>query len=74
DEDVNIYDPVEVEWAISTRVEPGRDVIIIPPANGLPTLGQWGVDATAPLTGEPFGERWLYKKALPPGVNEVDYV
>lgn len=74
DEDVNIYDPVEVEWAIATRVEPEKDVIIIPPANGLPTLGQWGIDATAPLTGEPFGERWLYKKALPPGVSDVDYV
>jgi len=74
DEDINIYDPVEVEWAMATRVEPERDVIIIPPANGLPTLGQWGIDATAPLTGEPFGERWLYKKALPPGISEVDYI
>ena len=74
DEDVNIYEPVEVEWAIATRVEPERDVLIIPPANSLPTLGQWGIDATAPLTGEPFGERWLYKKALPLGVSEVDYV
>lgn len=74
DEDIDIYDPVEVEWAMATRVEPERDVIIIPPANGLPTLGQWGIDATAPLTGEPFGERWLYKKAIPPGVDEVDYV
>jgi UbiD family decarboxylase len=74
DEDVNIYDPVEVEWAILTRVTPERDVIIMPSVNGLPTLGKWGIDATAPLTGEPFGERSLYKKAIPPGVSEVDYV
>jgi len=74
DEDINIYDPGEVEWAMASRVEPERDVIIIPNANSLPTLGQWGIDATAPLTGEPFGERWLYKKALPLGVSEVDYV
>jgi hypothetical protein len=49
-------------------------MIIIPLANGLPTLGQWGVDATASLTGESFGKRWLYKEAFPPGVSEVDYV
>jgi len=74
DDDINIYDPDEVEWAIATRVEPERDVIIMPSVNGLPTLGQWGVDATAPLTGEPYGERWLYKKACPPSVSEVNYV
>ena len=30
DEDVNIHDPREVFWAISTRVNPEKDVIIIP--------------------------------------------
>ena len=30
DEDVNIYDPRELFWAISTRVNPERDVITIP--------------------------------------------
>ena len=30
DEDVNIYDPREVFWAISTRLNPERDVIVIP--------------------------------------------
>jgi len=30
DEDVNIYDPRELFWAISTRVNPERDVIMIP--------------------------------------------
>ena len=43
-------------------------------ANGLPTLGKWGIDATAPLSGEPFGEGWLYKKALPPGIDQVDCI
>jgi 3-polyprenyl-4-hydroxybenzoate decarboxylase len=74
DDDINIYDPIEVEWAIATRVEPEKDLIIMPSANGLPTLGQWGIDATAPLTGEPYGEHWLYKKARPPGINEVNYI
>jgi UbiD family decarboxylase len=74
DDDINIYDPIEVEWAIATRVEPEKDLIIMPSANGLPTLGQWGIDATAPLTGDPYGEHWLYKKARPPGINEVNYI
>jgi 2,5-furandicarboxylate decarboxylase 1 len=30
DEDVNIYDPRDVFWAMSTRVNPERDVIVIP--------------------------------------------
>src|SRR6266702_3961953 len=30
DEDVNIYDPRDVFWAISTRVNPERDIIVIP--------------------------------------------
>jgi 2,5-furandicarboxylate decarboxylase 1 len=30
DQDVNIHDPKEIFWAISTRVNPERDVIIIP--------------------------------------------
>ncbi len=74
DEDIDIYDPVEVDWAMLSRVTPERDIIIIPSTDGLPALGKWGIDATAPLTGEPFGEQWFYKKALPPGVNKVDYV
>lgn len=74
DGDVDIYDPVDVEWAILSRVTPGKDIIIIPSVKGLPTFDKWGIDATAPLTGEPFGERSLYNKAVPPGVSEVDYI
>ncbi len=78
DEDIDIYDPVQVEWAIATRVRPDRDIIILPPvaaqpeaAVSMPThMYKWGIDATAPLTKEP----WLYKKAVPPGVDKVDYV
>ena len=74
DDDIDVYDSSEVEWAIDTRVEPERDVIMVAAANGLPTLGKWGIDATAPLSGEPFGEGWLYKKALPPGIDQVDCI
>ena len=78
DEDINIYDHNEVEWAIATRVSPDRDIIIIPSVAappesviGIPAdVYKWGIDATAPLAREP----WLYKRAVPPGVDKVDYV
>lgn len=30
DEDINVFDLQEVEWAIATRVQADKDVIIIP--------------------------------------------
>ncbi len=60
DEDIDIFDPVEVEWAIATRVQADRDVMIItnarskpldpslPPVKGVPTTAKMGVDATIP--------------------------
>ncbi|MFC1979456.1 UbiD family decarboxylase [Chloroflexota bacterium] len=78
DDDIDVYNPSEVEWAIATRVKPDRDVIIIPPVPPAPEsiitsplmAHRWGIDATAPLTKEP----WAYKRAVPPGVDNVDYV
>ncbi|CUX77633.1 UbiD family decarboxylase, MJ1133 type [Thermococcus chitonophagus] len=57
DEDVNIYDDREVEWAIATRFQPDRDLVVIPNARGssLDPSGKdgltakWGIDATKPL-------------------------
>jgi UbiD family decarboxylase len=34
DEDVDIYDPGDVAWAITTRVDPVKDIIIIPGVRG----------------------------------------
>jgi 2,5-furandicarboxylate decarboxylase 1 len=60
DDDINIFDPVDVEWAIATRVQADRDVVIIsnarskpldpslPPTNGIPTTAKMGIDATIP--------------------------
>lgn len=77
-DDINVHDPAEVEWAVATRVRPDRDIIIFPCVAAQPEAAvnistdmyKWGIDATAPLTREP----WLYKRAVPPGVSEVDYV
>lgn len=71
DDDIDVYDPLDVERAAVIRVEPGRDVIILPVPSGTISLyaRRWGIDATAPLE-----EREWTKKAWPPGVEKVDYV
>jgi 2,5-furandicarboxylate decarboxylase 1 len=60
DDDIDIFDPVEVEWAIATRVQADRDVVIVsnarskpldpslPPTGGIPTTAKMGIDATVP--------------------------
>ena len=60
DEDIDVFDPVEVEWAIATRVQADRDVVILsnarskpldpslPPIDGVPTTAKMGIDATIP--------------------------
>ncbi|MFA4700332.1 UbiD family decarboxylase [Pyrococcus kukulkanii] len=65
DEDVNIYDDREVEWAIATRFQPDRDLVVIPNARGssLDPSGKdgltakWGIDATKPLDRKEEFER-----------------
>jgi UbiD family decarboxylase len=34
DDDVNIYDPMEVEWAIATRFQADKDLVILPNQKG----------------------------------------
>lgn len=72
DEDVDIYDPADVIWAVSTRSRPDRDVIVIP---GVPSFrrdpeqihwGRLGIDATIPPDYAPRFER---KRV--PGEKEV---
>jgi len=62
DTDVDLYDPADVEWAIATRFQADRDLVLLTdqPGSSLDpsatqTLGQkartakMGLDATAPL-------------------------
>lgn len=63
DEDVNIHDPVDVEWALATRFRPERGIILVPDAlchelnpttdGGIGT--KIGIDATRPF---PHTERF----------------
>jgi 2,5-furandicarboxylate decarboxylase 1 len=34
DEDVDVHDPAEVEWAVATRFQADRDLVVIPGAQG----------------------------------------
>jgi len=60
DDDIDVWNPLEVEWAIATRVQGDRDVIVIPgarakpldpslpvtPPGVVPTGAKVGIDAT----------------------------
>ncbi len=58
DDDIDITKTQEVEWAIATRVQASKDIIIIPDAKGssldpsqnfeTKTTDKWIIDATAP--------------------------
>ena len=62
DDDIDVFDPTEVEWAIATRVQGDRDVLIVTNARGkpldpslaptppgvVPTTAKVGIDATIP--------------------------
>ena len=76
DDDVNIHDASEVEWAIATRSQADRDVVIIPNAqcskldpstrNGLGA--KMGIDATVPLDAPEF----RFKRIRVPGEDDID--
>jgi len=71
DDDVNIHDPTDVEWAVATRFQADRDLLIIPDAEGSKLdpsttdgLGaKMGLDATKPLDADPFD----YQRISVPG-------
>ena len=65
DEDVNIYDPEDVLWAVTLRTKPDRDINIIKKA-GLGELFEtrWSVDTTVP-----FNNKW---RAVRPPYQKVD--
>jgi 2,5-furandicarboxylate decarboxylase 1 len=61
DDDIDVFDPTEVEWAIATRVQGDKDVIVVPNARAkpldpslpqgygvVPTGAKVGIDATIP--------------------------
>jgi 2,5-furandicarboxylate decarboxylase 1 len=76
DTDVNIHDPTEVEWAVATRTQADRDLMIVSNAqcsrldpstqNGVGA--KLGIDATIPLDAPEF----RFKRIRIPGEDSVD--
>lgn len=75
DEDVDPYNPREVEWALATRFQADRDLVVISGAKGneldpscpqLALTAKMGMDATKPLTRI---ER--FEKIRIPGVEDL---
>jgi UbiD family decarboxylase len=78
DEDIDVHNPVDVEWALATRMQPDEDIIIVPRLScstldpSVPmarTTAGWGIDATRPP-----GDPRKFEKVQVPGVDQVDYV
>ncbi|MEF8774135.1 MAG: UbiD family decarboxylase [Halobacteriales archaeon] len=77
DDDVDPADPVEVEWATATRMQPHEDVTVVENADGSSldpsqdydrgTTSKWIVDATVPDGGDRSG----FEAATVPGAEDV---
>jgi 2,5-furandicarboxylate decarboxylase 1 len=78
DPDVNIYDPADVLWALTNRVDWSKDIFLVPGAQGHemdPTASERGIhtkigiDATYKPERRDYGERIRY-----PEINLGDYL
>jgi UbiD family decarboxylase len=65
DDDIDVFDESDVLWAVATRMQPDRDLVMIsgslgamldPSADSRGVTAKLGIDATRPF-GEPFGEK-----------------
>ena len=74
-DDVDIFNPADVEWAIATRVQADLDVFIVPGAKGSPlepshnlrgVTAKMGIDATYPMT-----EKHHYVRTSIPGHQRI---
>lgn len=76
DEDVDIHDPVEVEWAVATRFQADRDLLVVTESQGSkldPSTrngvgAKMGLDATKPLDAKEM----KFKRIRVPGEDDVD--
>jgi len=76
DIDVDIHNPAEVEWAVATRFQADRDLVVIQESQGSkldPSArngvgAKMGLDATKPLDAEEM----KFKRIRVPGEDQVD--
>ena len=67
DDDVDIHDAAAVEWALATRVQADRDVIVVPGCRGSsldPSRNQ----------GDSTTAKWIVDATLPPGADRREFV
>jgi 2,5-furandicarboxylate decarboxylase 1 len=75
DDDVDIHDPAEVEWAVATRFQADQDLVVVPNAQGSkldPSTrngvgAKMGLDATKPLSADEM----TFKRIRVPGEENV---
>ena len=68
DEDVDVHDPAAVEWAVATRFQAGRDLVLLPRALGSKldpsaddgVSDKMGLDATMPFDRDDFTYRVVH--------------
>lgn len=76
DDDIDIFDPLDVEWAMATRFQADRDLLIVSdaqcskldPAARDGTGAKLGIDATKPVGAEEL----RFKRIRVPGEEAVD--
>lgn len=70
DDDIDVFNPTDVEWAIATRVQGDKDIIIIPGARAKP------LDPSLPVTPPgivPTGAKVGIDATIPEGVPRERY-
>lgn len=76
DSDVDVHDPEQVEWAMATRFQADRDLVVVPnalgsildPSSNRGVSAKMGLDATRPLEYPGL----LFTKIRVPGEEKVD--
>jgi 2,5-furandicarboxylate decarboxylase 1 len=76
DTDVDVHDPAEVEWAVATRFQADRDLVVVPGAQGSkldPSTdggvgAEMGLDTTVPLAADEM----TFTRIRVPGEAEID--
>jgi 2,5-furandicarboxylate decarboxylase 1 len=76
DEDVDIHNPAEVEWAVATRFQADRDLVVVSESQGSkldPSTrngvgAKMGLDATKPLSADEM----TFTRIRVPGEEKVD--
>jgi 2,5-furandicarboxylate decarboxylase 1 len=76
DTDVDVHDPTEVEWAVATRFQADRDLVVVGGGQGSKldpsaadgVSAKMGLDATVPVDAPPM----KFTRIAVPGERELD--